>query len=230
MPQDAVTGSVLPRRSHRLPCHLTRRRTTVVSLLAFPLALCALAWSLPASAHGPGQAAAVQAAPTALQVRGELVPLTDTTDLKFRDFFKLPVGPRGLEVTPRLRSLDGQRVRVVGYMVRQDSVLGVTGLLVLAPLPVTMGEEDESFADDLPPAAVYAHLAGAQKTLRLPFMPGLLALTGTLQLGAQAESDGRRSNVRLLLDDAVSRQFEPVAASARPSFSAFMENLYEPRR
>lgn len=186
--------------------------------------------TLPTWAHNPAQPNAVRPVPMALQVRGELAPLADTTDLKFGDFFKRPVGPRGLEATPLLRSLDGQRVRIVGYMVRQDSTLGVTGLLVLAPLPVTMGEEDESFADDLPASAVYVHLAEAQKTQRLPHMPGLMALTGTLQLGAAAESDGRRSMVRLLLDDAVSREFEPPASANRPSFSAFMERLNEPTR
>ena len=108
--------------------------------------------------------------------------------------------------------------------------LGVTGLLVLAPLPVTMGEEDESFADDLPASAIYVHLAEAQKALRLPHMPGLMALTGTLQLGAAAEPDGRRSMLRLLLDDAVSREFEPPTSANHPSFSAFLERLNEPTR
>ena len=193
-------------------------------------ALCVAFAVLPAWAHNPLQPNAVRPVPMALQVRGELAPLADTTDLKFGDFFKRPVGPRGLEATPLLRSLDGQRVRIVGYMVRQDSTLGVTGLLVLAPLPVTMGEEDESFADDLPASALYVHLAEAQKAQRLPHMPGLMALTGTLQLGAAAESDGRRSMVRLLLDDAVSREFEPPASANHPSFSAFMERLNEPTR
>jgi hypothetical protein len=180
--------------------------------------------------HDPSRPMLVRAVPPALQVRGELPALADVTDLKFRDFFKLPIGPRGLEMTPRLAALDGQRVRIVGYMVRQDSALGVTGLLVLAPLPVTMGEEDESFADDLPATAVYVHLADAQRQQRLPHMPGLMALTGTLQLGAQAEPDGRRSMVRLLLDDTVSREFEPPSATNRPSFSAFMERLNDPSR
>ena len=143
-------------------------------------ALCVAFAALPALAHNPAQPNAVQPVPMALQVRGELAPLADTPDLKFGDFFKRPVGPRGLEATPLLRSLDGHRVRIVGYMVRQDSTLGVTGRLVLAPLPVTMGEEDESFADDLPASAIYVHLAEAQKAQRLPHMPGLMALTGTL--------------------------------------------------
>ncbi len=190
-----------------------------------------VAFGLPAAfAHGPAQTAALRPVPVALQVQGELPAEAGVTDLKFRDFFKLPIGPRGLEATAWLRSLDGQRVRIVGYMVRQDSSNPVAGLLVLAPLPVAMGEEDESFADDLPATAVYAHLADAQRQQRLPHMPGLMALTGTLQLGAQAEPDGRRSMLRLRLDDAVSAAFAPPATAAQPSFSAFMEKLYESTR
>jgi hypothetical protein len=164
----------------------------------------------------------------AFQVRGPLPATNDAVDLKFGDFFVRPVGPRGLEPTARLKSLDGQRVRLIGYMVRQGSTSPVTGLLVLAPLPVAMGEEDESYADDLPASAVHVHLADAQRALRLPHMPGLMALTGTLQLGAGAEPDGRRSMVRLQLDDAASREFELPAG--RPSFSALMEKLNEPTR
>jgi hypothetical protein len=192
------------------------------------LALCSAFVALPSLGHAVAQANDVQAVPAALQVRGALAPVADVVDLKFGDFFRRPVGPRGLEATALLRSLDGQRVRIVGYMVRQDGSNPMAGLLVLAPLPVSMGEEDESFADDLPATAVYVHLAEAQKAQRLPHMPGLMALIGTLQLGAQAESDGRRSMVRLLLDDAVSREFEPVAP--RPSFSAFMERLNDTNR
>jgi hypothetical protein len=205
-------------------------RTFCMPAAGFAVAL-SMALAAPAArAHGPTQGSAARSVPVALQVHGELPAVPGVTDLKFRDFFKLPIGPRGLETTPLLRSLDGQRVRIVGYMVRQDSSKPVTGLLVLAPLPVAMGEEDESFADDLPATAVYVHLAAAQQQQRLPHMPGLMALTGTLQLGAVAEPDGRRSMLRLLLDDAVSAAFETPATAAHPSFSAFMEKVYEPTR
>jgi hypothetical protein len=198
--------------------------------LACAAGLASLLATSPAFAHGPAPLQPAQATPAALQVHGPLPARADTVDLKFGDFFKRPVGPRGLEATPLLMSLDGQRVRIVGYMVRQDSTSPVAGLLVLSPLPVAMGEEDESFADDLPASAVYVHLADAQHTLRLPHMPGLMVLTGTLQLGALAEPDGRRSMVRLLLDDAVSREFEAPAPAVHPAFSAFMERLDDSTR
>ena len=202
-----------------------------VALLARILSLCAPLLAGPVLAHGPSAAAAAQPVPAALQVRAELQPQPGVTDLKFRDFFKLPIGPRGLEATALLRSLDAQAVRIVGYMVRQENAVAVAGLLVLTPLPVTLGDEDETFADDLPATAVYVHLAPAQAALRLPHMPGLMALTGTLQVGGQAEPDGRRSLVRLLLNDAVSREFDPPATSSSgPSFSVFMEKLNESTR
>ena len=37
-------------------------------------------------------------------------------DIRFGDLFRLPVGPKGLEPTDRLRALDGRRVRIVAYM------------------------------------------------------------------------------------------------------------------
>ncbi len=206
---------------------MNRRCAALLTLILGVLAAL-LAW--PAWAHGPAPTTLIQPVPAAFQVRGELRPQAGVTDLKFRDFFKLPVGPRGLDATPLLRSLDGHAVRIVGYMVRQDAIPVVPGLLVLTPLPVSLGDEDETFADDLPVTAVYVHLAAAQAQLRLPHMPGLMAVTGTLQVGAQAEPDGRRSIVRLLLDDGVSREFEPPAPTQKPSFSIFMEKLNESTR
>src|SRR5262245_11529790 len=103
-------------------------------------------------AHGEG--VNVRPAPTALAVNGELPKLPpDVTDLKFHEFFTMPVGPRGLEPTEKLLSLNGQRVRVVGYMAQQEAP--VAGLFHLTPLPVALGEEDESLADSLPPSTVF---------------------------------------------------------------------------
>ena len=172
-----------------------------------------------ALAHGT--APAVQTIPATLQVHGELTPLDGVADLKFREFFRLPIGPRGLEPSPKLLSLDGKRVRLIGYMVRAE--LPAVGLLILAPLPVTLGDEDESYADDLPASAVYVHLSETRNQIKLPYMPGLMTLAGVLQLGSAPEVDGRRSNVRLLLDDETSSLLaEPPVP---PSFSRLMNKL-----
>jgi hypothetical protein len=121
-------------------------------------------------------------------------------DLKFREFFQLPVGPRGLAPSARLLSLDGQPVRITGYLAHQEASSAAAGIALLTPLPVSLGDEDESFADDLPASTLYLHLAAPLAARTISYRPGLVSLTGTLQVGAQREADGRASFVRLVLD------------------------------
>jgi len=161
----------------------------------------ALASTATAAAGGDEQARTA-APPAALQVHAGQAPLAGTTDLKFRDFFALPIGPKGLAPSARLLGLAGQRVRVVGYMARQEQPSA--GLVIVAPLPVVLGDEDESFSDDLPASALYVHLADTDRERKVPWMPGLLSFTGVLQLGAMSEADGRMSFVRLQLDPELS--------------------------
>lgn len=123
-------------------------------------------------------------------------------DLKFHDMFKLPVGPRGLEPSEKLLSLDGKKVRIVGYMVRDETA--PAGLFILTPLPVSIGDEDESFADDMPANAIFVHLADASQ--KAVYIPGLINLNGILSLGNRDEADGRTSYLRLQLDTALSHK------------------------
>jgi hypothetical protein len=136
-------------------------------------------------------------------VRGELAPPpTGVADLKFREFFRLPIGPRGLEPSAKLQSLDGKRVRLIGYMADREEP--ASGFFILAPLPVSIAEVEDGPADDMPASVAYVHLAGfADKSL--PQLPGLLQFTGTLSVGSLEESDGRVSTVRLQLDASASR-------------------------
>jgi hypothetical protein len=135
-------------------------------------------------------------------------------DLKFGEFFTMPVGPRGLQPSAKLLALQGRQVRMLGYMARQDAADALPGVILLTPLPVTLGDEDERFADDLPVTTVYVHLDAAPPSPALAYLPGLLALTGRLELGSQAEADGRRSSVRLRLDGASSVLLLDAAAAA----------------
>ena len=118
-------------------------------------------------------------------------------ELKFRDFFVLPVGPKGLTPSKRLLDLSGRRVRISGYMVRQDKP--VEGMFILSPLPVALADEDEGLSDDLPPSSIFVHLAASEDASTAPFVAGLLSVTGVLELGASPEADGRLSFVRLRL-------------------------------
>lgn len=145
-----------------------------------------------------------QTAPAVIAVQGNLPALPATvTDLKFGEFFTMPIGPRGLVPSPKLRALSGKTVRIVGYMARAGTP--VAGMFILTPLPVSLGDEDESLSDDLPASSVFVQMDTAIASAPLPYYPGLLQLTGKLMLGAFEEADGHVSTVRLILDADLTR-------------------------
>ena len=151
--------------------------------------------------------ALVQQPPDALAFQGDVPAPPGVTDLKFGEFFMMPIGPRGLEASGKLMALAGKRVRILGYMARQETP--VAGMFILAPLPVSLGDEDESLSDDLPASSVFVHVAGAGP---VAYFSGLLRLTGTLSLGSHEESDGHVSTVRLELDPEQAQALEPGPA------------------
>jgi hypothetical protein len=128
-------------------------------------------------------------------------PAQSVEDLKFSEFFKLPIGSRGLEITQRLTALDGKKVRIKGYMVQQESAK--PGYFMLTPFPAKTSEDDDSMADDLPPSTVFVHVHSYAGKL-IAHRPGLLEFTGHLSVGPKEESDTRVSSVRLMLDSATS--------------------------
>jgi hypothetical protein len=172
------------------------RRRVVASLLSAVSALAAAHQhaDLPPALKRPPKAFAVE------RQLGE--PPGDVAELRFRDVFKLPAGPRGLELTDRLSELDGRRVRLVGYMVQA----GIDGGFVLSPLPAVLGDADEGLADDLPPSAVLVEMPD-QAQLRSGHMPGLIQVTGRLRVGSAESADlpGRVFPLRLELDPALVR-------------------------
>jgi hypothetical protein len=121
-----------------------------------------------------------------------------TSSLRFAQFFHTPAGPRGLEPTEALLRLDGRRVRLFGYMVRSDAPQ--TGTFLLSSLPVTLAEQADGAADDLPPTVVTVRLPEPLAGRVVPFIPGILMVEGELAVGGRDEPDGRRSLVRLQLD------------------------------
>ena len=143
-------------------------------------------------------ASAVVTNASASQAKFELPPLPKgVSELKFSEFFVRPVGKRGLEVTDKLRQLDGQRVRMLGYMVHQEEP--PPGRLLLAPMPAQIHEHDNGLADDLPASMVYVSVPTVRHEA-VPYAPGLMLLTGKLSVGNRTEPDGRISVVRLALD------------------------------
>lgn len=134
-------------------------------------------------AHATQSAARPSKTPSALTVSKQLpAPPSGVTDLKFRELFKLPVGPKGLDTTDKLKSLDGKRVRIVGYMVQQDPP--IAGGFMLSPLPVAAGDADDAYADDIPASAIFVTLPKGADTV-VPPLAGLIQLSGTLRVGAR---------------------------------------------
>lgn len=180
-------------------------RLVVRSLLT--AALCAHALVGVASAP---KAAASARVPASLAVKKTLgPPPAGVTELKFRDVFRMPVGAKGLEPTEKLLALDGKRVRIVGYMVRQSPA--PKGTFLLSPLPSALGDEDESLADDLPPTTLAVSL-DRSRDLALPMLPGLLAITGTLHVGMRTDAaTGRAMPAEIVLDDTPQRALRDYA-------------------
>jgi len=171
------------------------------------IVLCVVLVALPAQAqdhayaHGKGAVASLGAAPstsrwdrTAFPAVPEAPP--GVTDLRFGEFFG-PIGDRGLVLSGKLKRLDGKRVRILGYMVDRD--LAPPGTFLFAPFPQTLHEHEYGLADDLPPAVLFV-TAPDRGDRQVPYTPGLLLLTGTLDVGNREEPDGRVSLVRLVLD------------------------------
>lgn len=127
----------------------------------------------------------------------------NVTELRFRDFFRTPVGSTGLDISDTLSQADGQSVRLVGYMVQQENA--TPGRFLLTPRPVQMSEHADGDADDLPPATVVVYLDPAQQDWAVPHVRGLVTVSGKLSVSRHEESDGRVSWVRLQLDPDAAR-------------------------
>jgi hypothetical protein len=182
--------------------HLAARAVAFAALLASPHA----------HAAAPRDGATIRI-PAILVVDSKLdAPHAGLSDLKFQDVFKLPVGPKGLEPTARLLELDGKRVRIVGYMVRQESP--ATDAFLFSPLPVLLGDEDESLADDLPPSTIRIDLPTSHGIV-VPMLPGLLQLTGILHVGMRTDATtGRATPAQLTLDARPERALRRLASAS----------------
>ena len=152
--------------------------SAVLSMAAF-CALAVVAVQAQAQGAGDGQVAAAK-------------------ELQFRDFVRLPIGPKGMELSESLKQAQGQRVRIVGYMVQQE--VPSPGGFLLAPQPVQMSQHADGEADDLPATTVLVQFDSSQKEWNAAHVRGLLALEGILSVGRKEASDGRVTWVRLQID------------------------------
>jgi hypothetical protein len=168
----------------RHPVRFIRSRACLLGML--------MAAALGASASQPAEDAGTAGASTA---PGQAAP----ADLSFRDFFRLPVGPKGLEPTEKLLSLNHKTVRLQGYLVDEEEPL--PGLALMTPVPTALAELADGPADYLPPATLYIHLQSKHAKKFVTHRPGLWTAVGRLELGGKHEPNGRVSYVRLIVED-----------------------------
>lgn len=128
-------------------------------------------------------------------------------DLEMVGIFKTPAGPRGLEYDDRTRSLDGQKVKIPGYMVRHAHADPL--LFLFAPGAMVLNQSEFGIADDFPPYGIHV-ITSPPAGKAANYQREKMLLLGTLELGPRNEADGRVSHVRLKLDHALD------AASGRP--------------
>ena len=133
-------------------------------------------------------------------------PPPAVTPLAFSDFFRLPIGPAGLELSPRLQQADRQRVQLTGYMVQQESV--TPGRFLLTQRPVQMSEHADGEADDLPPATVMVLLDQERGNWIVPHLRGPVRLQGELRVGRQEDPAGRVYWVSLQLSPESTRSMD----------------------
>jgi hypothetical protein len=113
--------------------------------------------------------------------------------LLFSEFFQ-----PGAELRPtaKLQSLNGQRVHIVGYMAQME--IPPPGGFFLVPMPVRCDEAGGGTAD-LPLESLLV-LSRSAEGREVPFLAGQLDVSGVLEVGNVAGTDGRVSAFRLRLD------------------------------
>lgn len=176
------------------------------------ISLVILTFMLSALAHAQSNQQYV--IPKSMQVGDSLTnPAAGVSDIQFNEFYKIPVGAKGLELTKKTVDLIGKRIRIVGYMAKSE--LLTPGLFVLSPVPVEMGDEDERLVDDIPPNALFVHIENTK--LNIPHIDRLIKLTGTLQVGGFDEVDGHVSTFRLVLDPEIVKDLTQALSSMHAS-------------
>jgi hypothetical protein len=163
---------------HSAPPPPSERRTYVDSL--------ELAKILTAEKHeqGPAKEIKLPALPEGVE------------EIGFAEFFKSPVGPRGLEPSTKLLSLNGKRVRILGFVAEMER--SNKRNIIFAPMPLKPQPEEYGLADEIPAAHVLVTIPGDSNT-QVPLLPGAMLLTGTLSVGNSSQ-DGETSFVRMVLD------------------------------
>lgn len=134
----------------------------------------------------------MQVRPAPASVSSPATPEKPALALEFSDFFI--ADRRSPELSPTLTSAEGKRVRMVGFMAHMEQP--PSGAFYLTSLPVSCDEMGAG-TGDLPVNAVRVNIVPPPK--EVPFVPGLIEVTGILELGQREEPDGAVSHIRLVL-------------------------------
>lgn len=126
----------------------------------------------------------------------KLPPLPEgVEEISFKEFYQLPVGPRGLEPSAKLLSLNGKRVRILGFMgeMRRADKRNI----IFAPVPLKPQPEEYGLCDDIPATHVLVTIPGNPDE-SIPFSAAPMLLTGVLSL-VTGSNNSETSFVRMLL-------------------------------
>jgi hypothetical protein len=118
----------------------------------------------------------------------------------------LEPGPK-LKPGAKARELNGNRVRLIGYM--PDMELPPTGAFYLVPRPLKLDEAGAGTAD-LPLESVLV-TSPALEGRTWASVGGPLEAVGTLEVGNQSDAQGRVSNFRLKLDAEAAASINRIA-------------------
>ena len=169
------------------PVPLNHSNTTLIAQSIASLSL----WAL--LSLSPSFAQEQKTAPTRLPL-----PIQTETSkvVTFQEFFKSPIGPKGMEFTPKALALQGQRVSLSGFMVKTDLLR--QGRFFLAPKALEVNEADDGPANDLPVHTVLVKLDPSQASLILAHQEGVMRIEGKLDIGREENNLGEVSWIRLL--------------------------------
>lgn len=130
-------------------------------------------------------------------------PSSEPTALEFQSFFKMPIGPKGLEVSTKVKQSSGKQVWLTGYMVKSE--VPTPGAFMLSPRPIQMSEHADGDANDLPASVCWVYLDESQKNWVVPHAAGPITVMGQFNFKRVEAPDGTVAWFHLQLGhDAVS--------------------------
>ena len=112
-------------------------------------------------------------------------------ELRFRDFLSYCTGNDGNQtpqISDRLRQAEGKKVRLVGYMLPQEHAC--SGGFVLTAQPCQADHLRIDLSDARMPAAVRVEFDDAHRDWTVPFLKGLVEVSGMLRVGRHTDAQG----------------------------------------